>query len=156
MSTYSKNADKKLQKKQKRCQQIISADTQIQCGDQPTEVFEIVYFYYLFINLKLLHSQKNLVICNAGLSTGLQMDQLLDEIHRHDASVLDVIMVPGKSYCFARCSDIDESRRVYERLHGRSRLGQNDGVLYLSYCSDGKTMEDVLKEYVFQLNEYRF
>lgn len=81
---------------------------------------------------------KNLVICNAGLSTGLQMDQLLEEINRIGRCVTDVIMVPGKSYCFARCSTVDESRLIYEGLHGKCSLGQNDGVLYLSYCADGK------------------
>lgn len=79
-----------------------------------------------------------LVICNAGLSTGLQMDQLLEEINRVGSSVAEVIMVPGKSYCFARCSSSDQARQVYDGLHGQSKLGQHDGVLYLSYCDDGK------------------
>lgn len=85
---------------------------------------------------------QNLVICNAGLSTGLAMDQLLDEINRVGGSVADVIMVPGKSYCFVRCAERELSRQVYEGLHGKSKLGQNDGVLYLSYCNDGNVRLD--------------
>lgn len=65
------------------------------------------------------------------------MDQLLDEINRFGC-VKDVIMVPGKSYCFLQCLNIEESKKVYDGLHGQSKLAQNDGVLYLSYCSTGK------------------
>lgn len=49
-----------------------------------------------------------------------------------------MIMVPGKSFCFVKCGELKDSMRIYEGMHGQSRLAQNEGVLYLSYCDAGK------------------
>lgn len=43
-------------------------------------------------------------------------------------------MVPSKSYCFLRASNVNDAQRIYSGLHGRSHLAQNGGPLYLSYC----------------------
>lgn len=46
-------------------------------------------------------------------------------------------MMPGKSYCFAVCTDEASAVNIYNETHGKSRLGQNDTVIYLSYCENG-------------------
>lgn len=45
-------------------------------------------------------------------------------------------MQPGKSYCFVICTDELEATNIYNKTHGKSHLGQNDTVIYLSYCEN--------------------
>lgn len=63
------------------------------------------------------------------------MERLLGAIN---TPIFDVVMIPGKSYCFIRCTSTELSQLVYAELHGRTKLAQNDGVLYCSYSVDGK------------------
>lgn len=46
-------------------------------------------------------------------------------------------MLPAKSYCFVECTNEQDSETIYQNLHGKTNLAQNDGVLYLSYCQSG-------------------
>lgn len=78
-------------------------------------------------------------MCNAGLSSGIDLCQLIDETKRY-GKVMDVVMIPGKSYCFLECvSEIDASS-IYSGLHGIAPLAQNNCVIYLSYCISGRTL----------------
>ncbi|KAL5285706.1 ALKBH8.2 family protein [Megaselia abdita] len=45
-------------------------------------------------------------------------------------------MIPNKSYCFLECESIKDAELLFQSLHGKSTLGQNDSVLYLSYFVD--------------------
>lgn len=81
-------------------------------------------------------STQNLVVCNAGLSTGLQQEALLAEFATF-GDVENIIMVRGKSYCFVKCIDQENATTIYNATHGKCRLGQNGGVLYLSFCAGG-------------------
>lgn len=47
-------------------------------------------------------------------------------------------MVPGKSFCFLRAESLDDAGKIYEMLHGKAKLAQHEGCLYLSYCDRGK------------------
>lgn len=47
-------------------------------------------------------------------------------------------MVPGKSFCFLRAESLDDAGKIYEMLHGKTKLAQHEGCLYLSYCDRGK------------------
>lgn len=90
-----------------------------------------------------IYSQ-NLVVCNAGLSTGLDQTVLVAELSKFGA-ISDVCMLREKSYCFAVCVDQTNAQRIYEGVHGKSRLGQNDTVIYLSYCTEGSFVGGLLK-----------
>lgn len=76
-------------------------------------------------------------MCNAGLSTGLQYERLLEEVIKY-SNVVEIVMLPGKSYCFISCERIEYAEKIYQGLHGHCKLAQNNGVLYLSYCATGK------------------
>ncbi len=80
---------------------------------------------------------QNLVVCNAGLSTGLKNDVLLMEAMKY-GNVLQIILLPGKSYSFMKCKTVDDAISIYSGMNARSKLGQSGSVLYLLYCDDGK------------------
>lgn len=77
-----------------------------------------------------------LAVCNAGLSSGLQQEDLLDEFVKY-GSVEQIFMIKGKSYCFVKCFDEQQAQQIFDTIHGKSKLAQNDGVLYLSFCQNG-------------------
>lgn len=80
------------------------------------------------------------MICNAGLSTGLDQTVLVAELSKFGA-LSDVCMLRDKSYCFVVCSDELNAENIYRGAHGKNRLGQNDTVIYLSYCTTGLSNE---------------
>lgn len=130
----SKNEEKKVRRKQRRAQQMINAETNVECCDESTEVFFIHDIFIKNHSIWCFHFNfQHLVVCNAGLVTGLRQELLLNELERFGA-VDDIVMLKGKSYCFVRCSDASNAKTIYENVHGRSELGQNDGPLYLSFC----------------------
>lgn len=96
----------------------------------------------LFYNYFFLF--QNIAICNSGLSTGLRAEDILNYVGTN-ASIREVIMVPGKSFCFLRAESLDDAGKVYEMLHGKTKLAQHEGCLYLSYCDRGtlRTMEQL-------------
>uniref|UniRef100_A0A182N2V9 Fe2OG dioxygenase domain-containing protein n=1 Tax=Anopheles dirus TaxID=7168 RepID=A0A182N2V9_9DIPT len=112
--TLSKNVEKKIGKKIKRCQQLIEKDSATQFSDEPTEC---------------------IVICNAGLSTGLQQEALLKEAITH-GPVRQVLLPPGKSYCFLQCESKFAAEAVYAALNGICALGQDGAVLLLAFCAE--------------------
>ena len=79
---------------------------------------------------------QSLVICNAGLSTGLDVTQLLVEAKNH-GNVANIVMIPGKSYSFLECVTEEDAESIYKGLNGLAKLAQNSCVLYLSYCTSG-------------------
>ncbi|XP_059620355.1 alkylated DNA repair protein alkB homolog 8 [Phlebotomus argentipes] len=105
---------KKLQKKTRRCQVLIEQNTGIKCTDTV---------------------EMNLVICNAGLSTGLRPESVL-EVIGGVGKISAIIMLPGKSFCFLSCPTIEDSDRIFQHLHGKAKLAQNQGLIFLSFCRD--------------------
>lgn len=91
---------------------------------------------------------QSLAICNAGLSTGLRAEDILNYVGTQ-VSIRNVIMVPGKSFCFLQTESGDESSRIYELLHGKTTLGQNGGCLYLSYCDRGESHQSNIHKSTF-------
>lgn len=67
---------------------------------------------------------------------GLQQEVLLDEFSRF-GTVAEIVMPREKSYCFVKCTNIFSAIAIYNAVHGKSRLGQNGGVVYLTYCVEG-------------------
>ncbi|XP_019539800.2 alkylated DNA repair protein alkB homolog 8 [Aedes albopictus] len=123
----SKNAEKKIHKKIKRCQQLLAREVDLKFSEAPTEC---------------------IVICNAGLSTGLQQEVLLGEILQHGTTpptVEDVVFPAGKSYCYLRFGSTEEAKTVYEGMNGIATLGQDGCVLLMAYCV-GLPAEGALSE----------
>lgn len=58
----------------------------------------------------------------------------------------NVCMMPGKSYCFVICIDELNAVNIYNETHGKCHLGQNDTVIYLTYCENvpmvNRTMDE--------------
>lgn len=77
------------------------------------------------------------MICNAGLSTGLDQTALVSEFSKF-GDISNVILLRNKSYCFVICADKITAQKIYKKCHALSRLGQNDTVIYLTYCTEGK------------------
>lgn len=77
------------------------------------------------------------MVCNAGLSTGLDQTALVHEFSKFGA-VANVHLLRNKSYCFVVCADKDSAIKIYDGTHAISRLGQNDTCIYLTFCTEGK------------------
>ncbi|XP_050067122.1 alkylated DNA repair protein alkB homolog 8 [Anopheles maculipalpis] len=118
--TLSKNLEKKIGKKIKRCQLLIEKDAGTQFCDDPTEF---------------------IVICNAGLSTGLQQEALLAEALQH-GPIKQVQFPPGKSFCFLQCTSNTSALAVYTALNGVCALGQDGAVLLLAFCKAFPACQD--------------
>lgn len=113
---------------------MIRTDTGIECSNDRNEV-KSNYSRCEFYSITLAF--QNLAVCNAGLSTGLRAEDILNYVGTQ-ASIREVIMVPGKSFCFLQAESLDDAGTIYELLHGKTTLAQHEGCLYLSYCDRGK------------------
>ncbi|XP_058832798.1 alkylated DNA repair protein alkB homolog 8 [Topomyia yanbarensis] len=111
--TLSKNAEKKIIKKIKRCQQIIFRETGLEFSGPPTE---------------------NVIVCNAGIATGLRQEVLVDAVLRYGVSLKDVELPAGKSYCYLRFYSSQMAQAALTAMNGKAPLGQDDCVLLMAYC----------------------
>ncbi|XP_017078692.1 alkylated DNA repair protein alkB homolog 8 [Drosophila eugracilis] len=109
------NNAKKANKKQRRCLAIMKSDCQVSSSDDPT-----LY----------------LAILNVGLSNGLTEECLLQAAAATGGSVAQVVMMPGKSYCFLVCASLEDSQLIYLGMHNISTIGQQGAVAYLSYVKE--------------------
>ncbi|XP_017880229.1 alkylated DNA repair protein alkB homolog 8 [Ceratina calcarata] len=93
---------KKSHRKQKRAHHRLLRDMNIKCCDNPTQY---------------------IMICNAGLVTGLQRQTLKDVI---EPLVTDyhLIMPPNKSYCFIKFNSIDDATCIYNKIHGNVKINE--------------------------------
>ncbi|XP_024941606.1 alkylated DNA repair protein alkB homolog 8 isoform X2 [Cephus cinctus] len=86
------------------------------------------------------------MVCNAGLVTGFKRETLEDIV----ADILPVcklsecsfVMPPGKSYCFLDMATTQNSKIVYEKVHGCMKLPGKTTPFYLSYVESVPTIED--------------
>ncbi|KAI8037588.1 alkylated DNA repair protein alkB homolog 8 [Drosophila gunungcola] len=109
------NKAKKADKKQRRCLAIIKSDCDVTPSDDPTPY---------------------LAILNVGLSNGLTEENLLQAANKSSGKVTEVIMLPGKSYCFVVCATLEDSQLIYLGMHNVSTIGQQGAVAYLSYIKE--------------------
>lgn len=89
--------NKKSHRKQKRAHHRLLRDMNIKCCDNPTQY---------------------VMICNAGLVTGLRRETLRETIEPLVAGY-NLVMPPNKSYCFVEFDSVDDAERVYKELHGK-------------------------------------
>ncbi|XP_030755033.1 alkylated DNA repair protein alkB homolog 8 [Sitophilus oryzae] len=109
--TFSMNKQKKVSRKLKRLQFMIERDTGTSCNQTATQ---------------------NLVICNAGLVNGLSQEILYEHFSKH-GSVIDIRLVPGKSYCFVSFSNVDSAINAYNEFNGKLKICQDNKPMYLLY-----------------------
>ncbi|XP_008552371.1 alkylated DNA repair protein alkB homolog 8 [Microplitis demolitor] len=103
---------RKINLKQRKASERLARDLNIKSCDKPT---------------------KYLLLCNAGLVTGLKRE-LLELILNKIISVnYEIILPRGKSYCFIQFSDENFASTVYEKLNGN--FDENLKItLYFIYC----------------------
>lgn len=93
-----------------------------------------------------------MVICNAGLCTGLDSPALINEFTKFGA-VHDYYLPRNKSYCFVTCVSVSDAINIYNNTNSQCRLGQNETVIYMIYCESGIiTIADSLKKGVAHQN----
>lgn len=103
---------RKLEKKRKRCEINIQNDCNVAVSKEgPT---------------------KYIGILNAGLSTGLSEELVLETVEKY-GDVRKLLMLPNKSYCFLECNDVNCAISIVQNMHGISKLGQNNSVVYMSF-----------------------
>lgn len=73
----------------------------------------------------------------------------MEELSRF-GSVLDIVLLRNKSYCFVKCLNTTHAVAIYEGVHGKSPLAQHAGALYLSFCENGKCVRRVHNRQTFQ------
>ncbi|XP_053679008.1 alkylated DNA repair protein alkB homolog 8 [Anopheles nili] len=112
--TLSKSVERKIYKKIKRCQLLIEKDASVLFSKESTEY---------------------IVVCNAGLSTGLQQEVLLKAALKH-GPVQKVLFPLGKSYCFLQCLSKSAAEAIYTALNGTCALGQDGAVVLLAFCNE--------------------
>lgn len=98
-------------RKQKRAYYRLMRDMNIKCCDKPT---------------------RNILICNAGLSTGLDKE-MLQNIVSPVISNCEFIMPLERTYCFIKCSLEIDAIQLYNKIHGCFKLDGQNTPLYLTY-----------------------
>lgn len=109
----SENFKKKLAKKIKKCQQILSKDG-VKCQIDPS----------LFV-----------AIGNSGLANGIKIECVLQEFHKF-GKINEFVTLPNKTYCFLKFSDLKEAVAVFENANGIVPFGQNGVPLILSFVTE--------------------
>lgn len=118
--------ERKCLRKQKRAQHRLARDLNISCSESPT---------------------KYLVICNAGLVTGLSEENLkiiLDPL----VTKYSIRMPPGKSYCFVEFPNEADAKTVYDQLHGNVKILQEKYPLYLTFTTSVPEVQEDSSQYV--------
>ncbi|XP_026479271.1 alkylated DNA repair protein alkB homolog 8-like [Ctenocephalides felis] len=119
----SKSKKKKCERKRIRAQHLIENTTNITFCTTPTQ---------------------NIVICNAGLVSGLTRECIVENFSKY-GNIAKIVMVPGQSFCFIQFQDVSSSEKAMNEVNGLLTIGQNDGVVYLSYVNalpDSKTDDE--------------
>ncbi|XP_029038843.2 alkylated DNA repair protein alkB homolog 8 [Osmia bicornis bicornis] len=102
---------KKSHRKQKRAHYRLLRDMNINCCDNPT---------------------KYIMICNAGLVTGLQRE-MLQHIIDPLINKYDLVMPLNKSYCFIKLYSIEDAACLYNKIHGLIKIKGQNTPLYAAF-----------------------
>ncbi|XP_076233669.1 tRNA (carboxymethyluridine(34)-5-O)-methyltransferase ALKBH8 [Calliopsis andreniformis] len=117
---------KKSYRKQKRAYHRLYRDLNIKCCDNPTEF---------------------VMICNAGLATGLQRDSL-ENIINPLISRYKIIMLPNKSYCFIKFDSVEDAIRIYNLIHGCIHINGQNTLLYASFTESVPDVSQQIFAYI--------
>lgn len=77
-----------------------------------------------------------IMICNAGLVTGLQRKTLQDMINLF-IDKYDLIMLPNKSYCFIKFYSIEDAINIHNKIHGNIKINGQNTPLYTTFTESG-------------------
>ncbi|XP_031838004.2 tRNA (carboxymethyluridine(34)-5-O)-methyltransferase alkbh8 [Nomia melanderi] len=112
---------KKGYRKQKRAHHRLLRDMNIKCSDNPT---------------------KYVMICNAGLVTGLKRETLQNIIDSI-VSKYDIIMPLNKSYCFIKFDSMEDAECVYKKIHGHTNINNLNTPLYATFAESVPDLDDL-------------
>ncbi|XP_003486535.2 alkylated DNA repair protein alkB homolog 8 isoform X1 [Bombus impatiens] len=124
--------NKKSHRKQRRAYHRLLKDMDIKCCDNPTQY---------------------IMICNAGLVTGLQRKTLQDVIDPF-VDLYDLIMPLNKSYCFIKFYSVEVATYVHNKINGNIKINGQSTPLYatftesvpdLNYCGWSSNLPPGLK-----------
>ena len=76
------------------------------------------------------------MIGNAGLMTGVTMEDVL-AIFQPYGPIIDIIMVPCKSFCFVKFANATDASSAKRGIHGKT-LAQISRPIYLEFVSNSK------------------
>lgn len=77
---------------------------------------------------------QNIVICNAGLVSGLTQECLIENFAKY-GNISKILMIPGQSFCFIQFLEMESAIWAMNEINGVLPIGQNNGVIYLSYVT---------------------
>ncbi|CAL7935142.1 unnamed protein product [Xylocopa violacea] len=115
--------NKKSRRKQKRAYHRLLRDMNIKCCDNPSQY---------------------VMICNAGLVTGLQRETLQSVIDPFVAKY-ELIMPPNKSYCFIKFYSTEDATRVYNKIHGNVKLDEQCTPLYATFTESVPRLDNYIR-----------
>ncbi|XP_014284279.1 alkylated DNA repair protein alkB homolog 8 [Halyomorpha halys] len=122
MSTFM---DRKKWKKTKKYSNILLKDLEIKVTSEP---------------------KTNLVLCNAGLLTGISEEDVVNYFG-HYGQIDNVVMVPKKSYCFIVFRDLDSAIDCFASMTLPSVSSLSKDPLYILYVEDVPSKHDLYKNY---------
>lgn len=130
--------NKKSHRKQKRAYHRLLKDMDIKCCDNPTQVS--IHFCNLFITILGIFFHftvlQYIMICNAGLVTGLQRKTLQDVIDPF-VDLYDLIMPLNKSYCFIKFYSVEVATYVHNKINGNIKINGQNTPLYATFTESG-------------------
>lgn len=77
------------------------------------------------------------MVCNAGLASSIQHEDIVELFTKY-GEVQNVLMIPGKSYCFIEFKNVLDAETAYSAVNGKIKLDKMDGVIYLLFTDSGK------------------
>ena len=110
-SSSSKMTNTKADRKTKRVLEKLKQEWKISVISEPT---------------------KHIVICNAGLTTGLTYEEII-EFFQKFGILENVLLLPDKSYSFITFCKVKAATQAYQEVHATLSLKSQHNVLYLAF-----------------------
>ena len=76
-----------------------------------------------------------MIICNSGHVTGATYESLA-ELFSPYGNLEEIVLVPGKSFCFIKYVKVENSLNAFEGCHGIQSLSESKLAIYLSYVTN--------------------
>nr|XP_022903427.1 alkylated DNA repair protein alkB homolog 8 [Onthophagus taurus] len=89
---------------------------------------------------------KNLAICNAGLVNGLSEEVVYDNFIKM-GEIENIVMLPGKSFCFVQFENEKSSQKVFEQFNGSLPIAQDNKPIYLQYTKNIPDVTNTFNEH---------
>jgi alkylated DNA repair protein alkB homolog 8 len=73
---------------------------------------------------------------NIGLANCIDTEAVIEEVSKYSQQLVDIHLLPQKSYCFFEFSNQIEAANVVNSMNGISNLAQNGSPIFLSFCQN--------------------